>query len=404
MYCPDYVKNCIDLLEKARFSAYAVGGAVRDSLLGVAPADWDVTTSALPDDILNVFSDFRTIPTGIKHGTVTVLFEIDEGTAPIEITTYRIDGEYRDSRHPENVSFSSNLFDDLSRRDFTVNAMAYNEKDGIIDVFGGRQDLEDHIIRTVGDPEKRFSEDALRILRAFRFSAQLSFEIEEKTLLGAYSCAYLLKNIARERVGAEFKRLIASTGLEYSLSKMIEGGVWRAAFDTEAPSSELISKVAAVESRDFLTRVAILIAEHTEEERVAFLDSLRLSNNEKKTALRLCSVRNFGALADFEELSVLARRFLHLYENVCDEAIYILRAFSDAADHNAFVRAIEIEKRAKRPLQIKDLAVKGSDILPLCKNDHARVGFLLSRLLMLVIENPELNDKEKLIEIAKKES
>ena len=181
MKYPEYIKNCIEMLEAAGYSAYAVGGAVRDSLLGKEPSDWDVTTSAKPEETLDVFKNFRTIPTGIKHGTVTVLENDGKKYIPVEITTFRIDGEYRDSRHPESVEFSKDVRDDLSRRDFTVNAMAFNEKEGIIDVFGGQNDLEKCIIRAVGDPEKRFSEDALRILRAFRFASQLEFEIEEST-------------------------------------------------------------------------------------------------------------------------------------------------------------------------------------------------------------------------------
>ena len=166
MEMPVYVKNCIELLENAGYEAYAVGGCVRDTLMGKVPSDWDVTTSARPEEMQTVFKDFRLVETGIKHGTVTVLCEKN----CVEITTFRIDGTYSDSRHPDNVIFSRALSDDLSRRDFTVNAMAYSEKTGVIDLFGGKKDLECGVLRTVGQAKRRFSEDALRILRAVRFA------------------------------------------------------------------------------------------------------------------------------------------------------------------------------------------------------------------------------------------
>ena len=172
---PEKVTKIIAMLEAAGFEAYAVGGCVRDSILGRKPDDWDITTSAKPDQIKRLFP--RTVDTGIKHGTVTVLLE-REG---FEVTTYRIDGAYEDGRHPSEVSFTANLREDLRRRDFTINAMAYNEKDGLMDLYGGIADLEAGVIRCVGKAEERFNEDALRMLRAVRFSAQLGFRIEEET-------------------------------------------------------------------------------------------------------------------------------------------------------------------------------------------------------------------------------
>lgn len=173
---PEKVKRIIAILQRNGYEAYAVGGCVRDAMLGREPQDWDITTSALPDQVKALFS--RTIDTGIQHGTVTVLLD-REG---FEVTTYRVDGKYEDGRHPSEVSFTASLAEDLKRRDFTVNAMAYNEKDGLIDLFDGAGDLKRGIIRCVGNAVERFSEDALRILRAFRFSAQLDFSIEEETL------------------------------------------------------------------------------------------------------------------------------------------------------------------------------------------------------------------------------
>ena len=173
---PEQVNSILETLQKSGYEAYVVGGCVRDALLGREPHDWDITTSALPEQVRDEFS--RTIDTGLKHGTITVMC----GGTGYEVTTFRVDGVYEDGRHPKEVTFTRSLREDLKRRDFTINAMAYNAGEGLVDLFGGREDLENGIIRAVGDPIQRFSEDALRIMRAFRFSAQLGYEIEPGTL------------------------------------------------------------------------------------------------------------------------------------------------------------------------------------------------------------------------------
>lgn len=201
---PEYILRILNILEGSGFEAYTVGGCVRDSFLGKAPSDWDVTTSACPEKVLEIFSEFTTIPTGLKHGTVTV---ISDGN-PVEITTYRIDGEYADCRHPEEVTFSANLEDDLSRRDFTVNAMAYNPKNGLKDPYNGQLDLKNKVLRCVGDARLRFNEDALRIMRALRFAATLDFELEVHTAEAIKNGAHLLQNIAKERISIELSKLL----------------------------------------------------------------------------------------------------------------------------------------------------------------------------------------------------
>ena len=201
---PVQVDKAINLLTKAGFEAFVVGGCVRDSLLGLSPSDWDITTSALPEETEKVFENYRIIETGLKHGTVTVLID----KMPLEITTYRIDGEYSDNRHPDSVSFTRNLKDDLSRRDFTVNALAYNPEAGIVDCFGGKEDLDNKIIRCVGNADDRFNEDALRILRAVRFSSTLGFEIEKATADSVFKNKELLNNIAKERIRVELVKLL----------------------------------------------------------------------------------------------------------------------------------------------------------------------------------------------------
>ena len=214
MDMPKNVDIAINLLQSAGFEAYAVGGCVRDSLLGKTPNDWDITTSAKPEDMKSVFADFHCIDTGIKHGTVTVVIDGE----PLEITTFRLDGEYEDNRHPKSVTFTSNLGADLGRRDFTVNAMAYSKKTGTVDLFGGQNDLKNGIIRCVGDPDRRFNEDALRILRALRFASALDFEIEEKTAQSLLKNRALLGNISEERIAKELLKLVCGKGAKRILT------------------------------------------------------------------------------------------------------------------------------------------------------------------------------------------
>ena len=214
MDMPKNVDTAINLLQSAGFEAYAVGGCVRDSLLGKTPNDWDITTSAKPEDMKSVFADFHCIDTGIKHGTVTVVIDGE----PLEITTFRLDGEYEDNRHPKSVTFTSNLGADLGRRDFTVNAMAYSKMTGTVDLFGGQNDLKNGIIRCVGDPDRRFNEDALRILRALRFASALDFEIEEKTAQSLLKNRALLGNISEERIAKELLKLVCGKGAKQILT------------------------------------------------------------------------------------------------------------------------------------------------------------------------------------------
>ncbi len=215
---PENVRYAMSLLEGAGFECYIVGGCVRDALRGIAPHDYDLTTSATPDEMLSVFNGLHVIPTGIKHGTLTLVLD----GQPLEITTFRTDGEYIDNRHPESVSFSRELSDDLSRRDFTVNAMAYSERTGLVDLFGGRADLKNGVIRAVGVPEKRFREDGLRIMRGLRFAAVLGFNIEDETAEATTRCRKLLTNIAVERLWVEFKKLICGVGAAEILREYAE--------------------------------------------------------------------------------------------------------------------------------------------------------------------------------------
>lgn len=207
---PPVVSSIIRTLEGAGYEAYAVGGCIRDSIMGKEPSDWDICTSALPEDTLRVLGRHNIVENGMKHGTVTVRIE----DCNYEITTFRTDGEYLDNRHPSEVTFVRDLREDLSRRDLTVNSLAYNDSRGIIDLFGGISDIEQHRICCVGDPDKRFNEDALRILRALRFSSQLGFEIEKNTGESILRNAGLLVNISAERIMSEFMKILTGSHCE----------------------------------------------------------------------------------------------------------------------------------------------------------------------------------------------
>ncbi|MBE6903134.1 MAG: HD domain-containing protein [Ruminococcaceae bacterium] len=210
MNLPEYIKLILQRFEKNNIPAYAVGGCVRDMIMGKEPNDYDITTQALPQQIKELFFDVPVIETGIKHGTVTLLWE----NKPVEITTYRIDGKYLNNRRPENVEFTLDLKDDLCRRDFTINAMAYSLDGKLIDLFGGKQDIENKIIKCVGEPDKRFEEDALRILRALRFASTLGFETDKKTADSILKNYPLLKNISAERIFSEFKKILCGKNVK----------------------------------------------------------------------------------------------------------------------------------------------------------------------------------------------
>lgn len=206
---PQHALTVVERLERYGYEAYVVGGCVRDSLMGRCPKDWDVCTNALPEEVLRVFKRFHVIKTGLQHGTVTVMVD----KQPVEVTTFRIDGNYTDNRHPDSVNFVSRVEEDLARRDFTINAMAYNPARGLVDAFGGQEDLQARIIRCVGEPDARFNEDGLRILRALRFAARYDFGIETETAFSMHRNRHLLENVSVERIFSELKGILAGEGV-----------------------------------------------------------------------------------------------------------------------------------------------------------------------------------------------
>lgn len=217
MEIPSNITRILDMLENSGYEAYIVGGCVRDSLMGMTPHDYDVTTSALPEETERVFSGMKLIETGLKHGTVTVLSDGE----PVEITTYRVDGEYHDSRRPDSVTFTRSLREDIARRDFTMNGIAYSPRRGMFDEFGGAEDIRRGIIRCIGDPEKRFREDALRIMRGMRFSASLGFQVEERTAAAMLDNRELLRNISAERIFTELSGLLTGRQSAFNMRRVL---------------------------------------------------------------------------------------------------------------------------------------------------------------------------------------
>lgn len=372
---PKYVQKIISSIENAGGEAFVVGGPVRDMLLGKAPDDFDVTTSLLPEEIMPLFE--KTVPTGLKHGTVTVIVD----GKSVEVTTYRSDGVYTDSRHPENVSFVKNLHDDLARRDFTVNTLAYNEKTGIIDDFGGRDDLKNKILRAVGDPYKRFNEDALRILRLFRFSAQLGFTIEENTLNAAISCANLLENISRERIMTELIKTALSENPS-RINPLLKSGSLSFCFLTTNTLSDNIGGLP----KDRLIRFYAFLKEN-KADYTAVCKNLKTD----KQLLKFCqNAEKIGK--NLPQDIVSCKKSLSLYS---EKEVYVALLLNngDTSLTNKVIKSGE-------PYKISHLKIDGNDLKELSISGE-KVGEVLELLLYKVIENPELNSKEKLIEISR---
>ena len=390
MIYPEYISAVLSVLRKNGYEAYIVGGSVRDSLLGLSPNDFDVTTSALPEKTIELFSDFKLVTTGLKHGTVTV---ISDGH-PVEVTTFRIDGDYKDSRHPSEVLFTDSITADLSRRDFTVNAMAYDDTLGVIDPFGGQVDLQRKIIRTVGDAKRRFSEDALRIMRAFRFSAQLGFVIDDGTLAAAKEMRDGLANVSRERISTEFLKLITSADPFYALSKMKECEVFGYVLGDHIPSDVQICVLGNAPKSE-RARLATLLISAPEEARKSILAGLKLSN--KLIANTLTIAKRLTEPLSGDETS--ARRFIGSCGELVEDTLGAAKTLGILdANFEALVR----ENLGKKLcLSYKDLAIRGADIMSLGAAGK-EIGEVLDTLLEHLIKNPIDNERDTLISLAEK--
>ncbi|MBO5306189.1 MAG: polynucleotide adenylyltransferase [Clostridia bacterium] len=346
--------------------------------------DFDITTSATPIEMKAVFVDCRTIETGLKHGTLTVIIE----DMPIEITTYRIDGEYLDARHPKEVRFTRSLKEDLARRDFTVNAMAYSEKEGLCDLFGGREDLERRLIRAVGDPKKRFSEDALRILRAFRFSSKLGFDIEEHTMKGICACLEGLSMVSAERIAKELEGILVGQNAYEALCLMKQSGV----LFRLLPEAVLLAQISAL-SLNFEVRLAFLMLDADGEVLLSRLHALKLSNAQITAVTRLVRMANEGLPAANAKM---VRRLMARAGGLFAPLMELLRA---RGMDTSLTEAIAAECRARGDcLAGKDLAINGGDLVALGKKGK-EVGEMLDALLERVLDDPSLNTREVLLSL-----
>lgn len=371
------------------YTAHAVGGSVRDHILGRRSDDCDITTSATPSEIKAVFSDLRTIDTGIKHGTVTVIFEGEQ----YEVTTYREDGEYLDNRHPSSVSFTRSLSSDLSRRDFTVNAMAYNHKEGYTDLFGGMDDLNNKIIRAVGDAEKRFTEDALRILRAVRFASVLGFTIEKNTAGAAREKKHLLQGISKERVFVEWQKLLGGENA-YSVIKeyadVIEAAIPHLKI-TALPKEGLFKKAEGFTRALSLYYLSSAIP----------CEDFSLSMKELKTDTRTRELgRDALKIVGSTDLTSEKSITLALMEYGLDAVSEAIRLsiLVEMCDTSALTTLDEII-REERPYKISDLHINGNDLIRLGVKGR-EIGEILSTLLKKVIIGETENSAESLLSCA----
>ena len=367
-------KEIMSLLESNNRKAYAVGGCIRDQIMGKEPFDFDITTDATADEMLEIFSSYRVLTTGIKHGTVAVFADNEI----FECTTFRVDGEYTDSRHPDSVTFSRNLRDDLSRRDYTVNALCYNEKDGLIDLFGGIDDIKGKIIRCIGEAEKRFTEDALRILRGLRFASSLGFTVEAKTADAMLSCAPLLQNISKERITEEFRKMLIGKNTGYVLEGFLP--VLKAVIPDFEIQKNYIDEFSS-SAEDFEYRMSLLIKHNPHNE--ALLTALRLP---KKVCESISQLSAMEAPENKIELKKMLGRFK-------EENVVKYLACSGNTDALGWYGEI---KSGGECYQLSQLAVTGKDILSLGVESH-KIGGILNRLLDDVINEKTENTKEELI-------
>jgi tRNA nucleotidyltransferase (CCA-adding enzyme) len=387
---PEYVKEVLKRLHDGGYEAYVVGGCVRDSILGLMPDDWDVCTEAEPDEMKDCFIGLRSVDTGIQHGTVTA---VSEGR-PVEVTTYRIDGAYSDGRHPDAVTFTRSLREDLARRDFTINAMAYDPGKGLIDPFGGSEDLKRGLIRCVGDPNTRFSEDALRILRALRFSSKLGFRIEPETGRAVREMAETVKLVARERVGAEFVKLVLGKGA----SGVMVG--FREALN--ASGIALMAEDESLRSVDALPRsLPVRLAVIFQDAAGQALKDLRLDRHTIASCLRIQEALCEDVPKDRVQLKLQMMQF----GEDAERAMLEIRRVCARGD-----RALQEAERALDMLQavldrkevwnLKQLQVSGKDLLQAGIPQGKLIGSALHHLLVLVIEGKLENKEEKLTETA----
>ncbi len=383
---PKEVSYVINTLQREGYKAYIVGGCVRDYILDKQPNDMDITTDASPCVVLKIFHGCRVIETGIKHGTVTVVVN----SLPIEITTFRIDSDYSDYRHPDSVAFTKNIKDDLLRRDFTINAMAYNEEEGLIDFYRGKKDISLKLIRCVGNPDERFNEDALRILRALRFSAILGFKIERKTKKAIFRNKHLLDRISHERITCEITKMLSGKNIKNVLKEYLE------ILNIVIPELGAVNydAVKKIENVPYL-KYAALLYNTTNAEKI--LRRLGLDNFTVNKATTLINCLDINIENDGKSIK---RMFNKLTPEVFFELIKLKRAVYNK-------KYYETEKAANKILEsgacfsLKQLSIDGEDLLKMGIKQGRKIGIILNSLLDMVIDEKIENTKDDLLLNAK---
>ena len=387
---PGEVVTALDILQNNGFEAYIVGGCVRDSIMGKKPSDWDIATSARPEEILECFNNYRTIETGLKHGTVTVIVK----KMQIEITTYRIDGEYSDRRRPDKVTFTNNIDLDLQRRDFTINALAYNQN-GIIDIFGGLHDIKNKIVKCVGHPDDRFNEDGLRILRALRFASVLNFSIDDQTSDSIFKNKALLHDISTERINMEFNKLIMGINYQniiFNYRDIIE------VFLPEIKglsNEELRYRLNSMKELNSLTmRLAVLLQGLGPTDKI--LMNLKYDNKTVKTVKILTENINEKIYPH----PVNIKRWLNKInsENLVN-LIKIKKAMFDN-EYEELAKSQVIMKEilaSNQCYNLRTLAINGQDLLDAGMPKGKRIGMILNKVLNEVIEGKLENKKDILL-------
>lgn len=403
---PPKVKYIIDKIYENNYEAYIVGGCVRDSILGLKPNDYDITTNATPNMTKHIFREYKCIDTGIEHGTVSILID-DE---IYEITTYRIEGEYKDHRRPDKVDFTSRLDEDLKRRDFTINAMAYNEKEGLIDLFGGKIDIKNKIIKTVGNPYDRFNEDGLRMIRAIRFSSKLDFKIEDETISAIYDNAKIIKNISLERITDEFNKIILSDKPEniiYLFKTKILDYLNISNEEDESKFVKLYKKISILNKIDKVLIKRLVVLDYLIGELnincKSFCNELVYSKKIIKNNNIILTLMKEVNIEDLDKVKI--KKILNkIDKNVFEEYLDINRViYEDEKNFNKIIDILKEIEENNECYTMKNLEVNGRDIMDL-GYENKTVGQILNYLLEEVINNPNLNNKNILIKKIKEYS
>ena len=407
--CPSYLTPLLTLFASHGEHAFPVGGCVRDTLMGVKPHDWDVAVTTIPDETMAICkaAGYRVVPTGLKHGTVTVLTphsgdpQDREGAYEmIECTTCRTEGGYSDGRHPDAVAFTGLIEDDLSRRDFTVNAMAFTHAEGglsVLDLFGGQDDLKNRIIRAVGDPDTRFCEDALRLMRGVRFAVKLGFTIEENTYAAICRRAEGLARISRERISEEFQKILTSPEPERGIQLLTETGLLPYVLP-HGISPMGMGRLSSLPA-DFTTRMACLMWGKDDTKVQENLAGLRLPNTVRKDILTLTR----SAVMEVEATPKRARQWRHALGELTLPALTVRRAREeDTAETDALIRLVETSIERNEPVRIADLDINGTDLIALGFKAGRLLQDILCDLLEVVWNDPTKNSREELTKEALK--